>query len=274
MAYHLSEPALAPCDIPAKNRVWGFFPLSSKTRPANRRQSLQPRRKNRPTPTKTVSGIPYWPSRDPMEERGGVNLYGFVGNHSIGGIDRLGLYDLANFEHGKCVVLVDIGHAGDYLDEPSRVPDSCRYGAVGCYENTEAVNGQHLNWGSGIPGMPAMTESYRGQDLDDRVGPDVGNEGSTFVGPVSPEHPIPPELDGGNGSYSASKEGFVRMLKDVEQRAIEAAEKLCTAPDCCKNPEVKFNCTSEDAKNKMKKYGLSNWCSKNFAVHCKKASNR
>ena len=91
MAYHLSEPALAPCDIPAKNRVWGFFALSSRTHPANRHQSLQSRRKNRPTATKTVSGIPYWPSRDPIEEAGGVNLYGFVGNDGIQRVDFNGL---------------------------------------------------------------------------------------------------------------------------------------------------------------------------------------
>jgi len=33
-----------------------------------------------------------WPSRDPIEEEGGMNLYGFVGNDSIGGIDSLGLW--------------------------------------------------------------------------------------------------------------------------------------------------------------------------------------
>jgi hypothetical protein len=38
-----------------------------------------------------VSGIPFWPSRDPIEEEGGVNLYGFVGNDGISSIDFLGL---------------------------------------------------------------------------------------------------------------------------------------------------------------------------------------
>ena len=32
-----------------------------------------------------------WPSRDPIEERGGVNLYGFVGNNGVGRLDLLGL---------------------------------------------------------------------------------------------------------------------------------------------------------------------------------------
>jgi len=32
-----------------------------------------------------------WPSRDPVEERGGVNQYGFVGNDGVNSIDLLGL---------------------------------------------------------------------------------------------------------------------------------------------------------------------------------------
>ena len=32
-----------------------------------------------------------WPSRDPIEERGGLNLYGFVGNSAMNAIDVLGL---------------------------------------------------------------------------------------------------------------------------------------------------------------------------------------
>jgi RHS repeat-associated protein len=31
-----------------------------------------------------------WPSRDPIEERGGVNLYGFVGNNGVNRMDILG----------------------------------------------------------------------------------------------------------------------------------------------------------------------------------------
>ena len=34
-----------------------------------------------------------WPSRDPIEEEGGVNLYGFVGNNGVNWIDLLGLED-------------------------------------------------------------------------------------------------------------------------------------------------------------------------------------
>ena len=37
-----------------------------------------------------------WPSRDPIEERGAVNLYGIVGNNGINSIDTLGLFDPTN----------------------------------------------------------------------------------------------------------------------------------------------------------------------------------
>jgi len=47
---------------------------------------------------KTANGYRYseavqgrWPSRDPIGERGGLNLYGFVGNSGVNRTDRLGL---------------------------------------------------------------------------------------------------------------------------------------------------------------------------------------
>ncbi|HQK02448.1 MAG TPA: RHS repeat-associated core domain-containing protein [Verrucomicrobiota bacterium] len=40
-----------------------------------------------------------WPNRDPIGERGGMNLYGFVGNSPLNRVDRLGL-DAAIINHG------------------------------------------------------------------------------------------------------------------------------------------------------------------------------
>ena len=37
-----------------------------------------------------------WASRDPIEERGGVNLYGFVGNDGVGSFDTIGLFTFAD----------------------------------------------------------------------------------------------------------------------------------------------------------------------------------
>jgi len=40
-----------------------------------------------------------WPSRDPIEEEGGVNLYGFVGNSTFNYIEYLGRYPIAIDTH-------------------------------------------------------------------------------------------------------------------------------------------------------------------------------
>jgi len=94
MAYFSTEPASECRNVTGKNRVWDFFRLSNETHPANRRQAAQPRRKIRPTATKSASGIPYWPSRDPIEEAGGLDLYGFVSNDPVSGVDPIGLEGL------------------------------------------------------------------------------------------------------------------------------------------------------------------------------------
>ena len=91
MAYFSTEPASERRNVTGKNRVWDFFRLSNETHPANRRQPAQPRRKIRPTAMKTASGIPSWPSRDPIGEDGGLNLYGFVENDGVNQADDLGL---------------------------------------------------------------------------------------------------------------------------------------------------------------------------------------
>jgi len=37
-----------------------------------------------------------WPSRDPIEEEGGLNLYGFVGSDGVNKLDNLGLKEIEN----------------------------------------------------------------------------------------------------------------------------------------------------------------------------------
>jgi len=67
------------------------FSVRSNTVPSP--HPLQPRRKIGPAAMKSASGIPCWPSRDPIEEDGGMNLYGFVGNDGTDWTDTLGLRD-------------------------------------------------------------------------------------------------------------------------------------------------------------------------------------
>ena len=103
MAYFLPETAPSESNLTAKNRVWGFFAIPNKTRLENRRQAPQLCRENRPTATKTASGVYYygyrfydpesgrWINRDPIEEAGGYNLYAFVANDGVGKLDWHGL---------------------------------------------------------------------------------------------------------------------------------------------------------------------------------------
>ena len=89
--------------LPSENRVWNFFPDSENRVGENPTFEQCSRRENQPTATKLVSGVRFygfryydpetgrWPNRDPIEESGGYNLYGFVGNDGVNRLDILGL---------------------------------------------------------------------------------------------------------------------------------------------------------------------------------------
>lgn len=91
MGYFLPETASARSDLTAKNRVWGFFGESDLVSLESRPAARQPHRENYDARRNLASGIPFWPSRDPIGERGGLNLYGFVGNDGVNFLDALGL---------------------------------------------------------------------------------------------------------------------------------------------------------------------------------------
>jgi hypothetical protein len=46
-----------------------------------------------------------WPSRDPIEEEGGINLYGFVNNDGVNKWDRLGMVGSITVPNQTCVNL-------------------------------------------------------------------------------------------------------------------------------------------------------------------------
>ncbi len=87
----------------SKNRVGNFFGEAGKTRPVNRLPAPQPRRENGHVYDETASGMLFygfryydpetgrWLNRDPIEELGGMNLFGFVGNEAVNRWDVLGL---------------------------------------------------------------------------------------------------------------------------------------------------------------------------------------
>lgn len=82
-------------------RVTAHFPGVLERRTNNR---VAPAARPSPGKRKPLCGLNYygyryydpitgsWPSRDPIEEQGGINLYGFVGNDGISRVDNLGLW--------------------------------------------------------------------------------------------------------------------------------------------------------------------------------------
>lgn len=97
MGYYLPETAPAKSDPAAKNRVRGFFGESVSVCLETRPAALESPRKNYDDRRGTASGIPFWPSRDPMGENWATdefNEYAFIKNRSVAAVDRLGLHIL------------------------------------------------------------------------------------------------------------------------------------------------------------------------------------
>ena len=90
MAYTLTAPSSGNSAMRPKIRVWGSSQYDRNFPLENRPRWQEPRPKSRPTLTNFTPGIPQWPSRDPIGERGGVNLYGFVWNDATSNSDYLG----------------------------------------------------------------------------------------------------------------------------------------------------------------------------------------
>jgi hypothetical protein len=101
MGYYLPETASGQPNLTAKNRVWGFFGESVSVCLETCSPALEPHQENYAEPQETASGIPLWPSRDPIEEEGGLNLYAFVGNDGVDQLDKLGLSILCDDCDGK-----------------------------------------------------------------------------------------------------------------------------------------------------------------------------
>lgn len=90
-------------DADAQNRVGRFFSLAAEHVGEESRSSRNRIGEKRPCDYDVASGVTdygfryydpvtgRWPSRDPIAESGGLNLYGMVNNDAINSVDGLGL---------------------------------------------------------------------------------------------------------------------------------------------------------------------------------------
>lgn len=208
-----------------------------------------------------------WPSRDPIGESGGVNLYGFVGNDGLNRLDFLGLK--------KCEVKLEIAHgrtwdsfdSDAYKNAPEDHPknkdgepianfdkgvNECgRVGVLGCGFCMDEFN-DHLNaQGKGIPEMPrsegewigpkaSLTSRYeRGQDLN---GPDFPN----------------------------GARGFYDLVAAAVKAGIKEAEKLCEdqTKSCCKTVCFHIICDATTQAFAQNFPGSGNWSGKEKVIKC------
>jgi hypothetical protein len=162
-----------------------------------------------------------WPSRDPIQERGGLNLYAFVGNDGVNAWDLLGL----EIKKTTCSVVYVVGHGHlitDALDKFNDNRDDCSLASGnGC--NTDGDNG-----GNGIPGFIDSETSMVGVTFDPK-NPYCANGGC---------NPKP-----GVDTPQNESDGFIKLVNHNWEAAKKAAEKM--AEDCkcdCKEIIARFAC--------------------------------
>jgi hypothetical protein len=90
VGYFLPAPVPANHAVHPENRVMGFGGKNDLGLLTTCRAAPQPRRENYDHRTETVPGIPFWPSRDPVGEKGGINVFASSTNDSVNRIDVLG----------------------------------------------------------------------------------------------------------------------------------------------------------------------------------------
>lgn len=92
---------------PCATRVGVFRPRPSGRFLARRRQTPSAAIGSTRCASKTASGRRVWPNRDPIQEQGGRNLYGFAINNPISKLDRLGLTLVAEIPAEIAIEIVE-----------------------------------------------------------------------------------------------------------------------------------------------------------------------
>jgi RHS repeat-associated protein len=195
-----------------------------------------------------------WPSRDPIEERGGINLYGFVGNDGVNWADILGL----QVEKRDCHWVIYFGH-GSESDAISELEKFFR---------KTATDGKKLPCGNkiGFVGCRRKTmNSLIGQLFGDGLLPDsnVTDDQQLVYDPFTPSRPL---------DTDPRPDGRTELTKMWHETLVSAGKSCNKPPDCCKTITVSVNCTMDpDVASMFSKKRLTSDpnCSSKKTITCK-----
>jgi len=239
------------------NDLWVICPQSTRVQRARPRPKSQQSRGLRPRVA--YYGYRYydpktgrWPSRDPIGEDGGINLYEIIWNNPVNDADILGLESKR-----ACTSLIRAGHGWhtpgnpveDGFPKPDKVEIGDRCTAVSCFSGN--INDRYIS------------VDYPDERFNDPYTPDFLDDGK---GNLYPNPNEPGYLPGDQRAY------------DALFSAIDAAKKQattdCAADKCkCRSITVKIECPTEpgsinfqDLTTRLKKPVL---CGQTYTIDCK-----
>jgi RHS repeat-associated protein len=185
-----------------------------------------------------------WPSRDPIQERGGVNLYGFVGSSPLSRFDLLGLVEKTR---DCCIWELFLGH-GMTQENPAieriaktdlnKLSEGDRVSMVAC--NYKWINA-HIPLEHQIPSATKdLTESYG----DGHYSIENIEELNKAIKKLNLEN-HPTQLNAPPTNTEADLILFSpEMMDDILNRVKAATLEDCKT-SCCKSIKLKVSCSEE-----------------------------
>ena len=196
-----------------------------------------------------------WPSRDPIGEAGGINLYGFVVNDGVNSVD---LYGLSR----TCYVSVFWGHGPrvrELQELENKKKGGCYFsGSIGC--NVDGRNriplgdrAQPLDPETRmIPGFPNCFGAAIGVRIYD-INPPTRHHDNNENGGFNPPGTTNKSKDLGERTSA----GFAMLVADAWGKAIDKGKDLCERQyncDCeCDEVIIQFICGSSGKANDLLK---------------------
>jgi RHS repeat-associated protein len=294
---HLAQegPVTPPNTPPEDDPPTGNLPIAPKTPPTpptgeNSHKSLTTNGlQGSYVPAKTM-GVTYygyrwydpatgrWPSRDPIEEEGGNNLYGFVGNRGLNAVDVLGL----RIAPTECEIVIHFGHG---ITGGKSVQGSVRFARTitrlaklgdRAGRNEGLCCNAKENVRSETTGYPEITKKI-GVNPDPWVDANQHNENAIKIGQDNPgftaetfvsgihannsingvtQNATPDEFDQDYFNSLSPKQQFVARQSigflRVAQAAWDAA--IGSACDCkCDEVTIRLQCNDENGPRKLQR---------------------